>query len=129
MLDGYSEGLVLNAPGYEVRAIAEPQSDRAVRGAHEGFIESSPTNIALLRRRIPHPSLQFETIKIGEFSQTDITLGYIKGIVDPKLIERLKQRLDQIKVDEINNSGKLNNSLKTIPFQSFLLLEIQSVLM
>lgn len=119
LLDGYSEGLVLNAPGYEVRAIAEPQSDRAVRGAHEGFIESSPTNIALLRRRIPHPSLQFETIKIGEFSQTDITLGYIKGIVDPKLIERLKQRLDQIKVDEINNSGEIEQFIEDHPFSIF----------
>ena len=90
-----------------------------MRGAHEGFIESSPTNIALLRRRIPHPSLQFETIKIGEFSQTDITLGYIKGIVDPKLIERLKQRLDQIKVDEINNSGEIEQFIEDHPFSIF----------
>lgn len=119
LLDGYSEGLLLNAPGYEVRAISEPQSDRAVRGAHDGFIESSPTNIALLRRRISHPSLQFETIKIGEYSQTDITIGYVKDIADPKLIERIKQRLEQIKVDEINNSGEIEQFIEDHPFSIF----------
>ncbi|MBO0999654.1 spore germination protein [Bacillus sp. SD075] len=119
LLDGYSDGLLLNAPGYEVRAISEPLTDRSVRGAHDGFIESSPTNIALIRRRIPHPSLQFETIKIGEYSQTDITIGYVKGIAEPKLIERVKQRLDKIKVDEINNSGDIEQYIEDHPFSIF----------
>lgn len=119
LLDGYNEGLLLNAPGYEIRAISEPQSDRAVRGAHDGFIESSSTNIALIRRRIPHPSLQFETMKIGEYSQTDVTIGYIKDIADPKLIKRLKNRLNQIKVDEINNSGEIEQFIEDHPFSIF----------
>lgn len=119
LLDGYSEGLLLNSPGYENRAISEPETERAIRGAHDGFIESSSTNIALIRRRIPHPSLQFETMKIGEYTQTDIIIGYVKDLADPKLIERLKRRLNQIKVDEINNSGEIEQFIEDHPFSIF----------
>ncbi|WP_176447299.1 spore germination protein [Lentibacillus sp. CBA3610] len=119
LVDGFHEGLLLKVAGYELRAVEEPETERAVRGAHDGFNESSSINISLLRRRIPHPSLQFETIQIGEYSQRDVTIGYVKDIADPKLIERVRKRLNQINVDEINHSGKIEEAIEDHPFSIF----------
>lgn len=119
LLDGFHEGLILQVPGYEVRALEEPETEQAVRGARDGFNESSSINISLLRRRIPHPSLQFETIQLGEYSQTDVTIGYVKDIADPGLIERIKKRLNQIDVDNINHSGEIEQAIEDHPFSIF----------
>ncbi len=119
LIDGFNEGLMLVAHGYEVRAIAESQSERSVRGSHEGFIESLSNNIALIRRRIPHPSLKFKKMIVGEYSQTDISIAYVESIADPKLVEKVKQRINEIKVDEIKNSGEIEQFIEDHPFSIF----------
>lgn len=44
IVDGYNKGLVLEMEGFEVRAIAEPETEQVVRGSREGFIESTGVN-------------------------------------------------------------------------------------
>lgn len=119
LIDGYSVGLLLNDPGFEVRAISEPQSERVVRGARDGFVETIATNLALLRRRIAHPSLQFESIELGEYSQTEVVISYLDDIADNNLVEKVRQRLKQIKVDGIKNSGEVEQMIETHPFSIF----------
>jgi len=119
LVDGFDEGLCLKVAGYELRSIAEPETERTVRGPHDGFIESSGTNMALIRRRLPHPSLQFETIQIGTYSQTDVTVAFIKDIAEPKVVERVKKRLKQMKVDEVTNSGEIEQTIEDHPYSIF----------
>ncbi|WP_158591755.1 spore germination protein [Oceanobacillus halophilus] len=119
LVEGYDQGLLMNVAGFELRSPEEPETERMVRGARDGFIESISTNMALLRRRIPHTSLQFETIKIGKYSQTQIAIAYVKDITDPKLVERIKLRLHQINVDAIENSGEIEQSIEDHPFSIF----------
>ncbi|MEN1966776.1 spore germination protein [Lentibacillus sp. N15] len=119
LVDGYSHGLLLDLPAYENRSVEEPKAEQVVKGAHAGFIESSTTNIALLRRRIPHPALQFESVKIGAYSKTEITIGYVKDIADPNLVKRVKQRLHKIKLDAINSSGEIEQLIEDHPFAIF----------
>lgn len=119
LIDGQSQGILLMAEGYEVRNIEEPSSETVVRGAREGFLESIMSNMALLRRRIPHPNLIYESINIGKFSKTRITLAYMNGIVDPNLVKRIKQKLNQIKVDDISSSGQIEQYLEDNPYSLF----------
>lgn len=119
LVDGFSDGLLLKVAGYEVRSIEEPETEKAVRGAHDGFIESITTNVALLRRRIPHPSFKVRSIKIGEYSQTDVIIAYVEDIADPKLINRIKKKLNQIKVDNTFSSGEIEQSIEDHPYSIF----------
>lgn len=119
LIDGYNVGLLLKVAGYELRAIEEPDVERVVKGAHDGFIESSSTNISLIRRRIPHPSLKFETIKIGNYSQTDVTIAYIENIADQKLMKRIKSKINQIKLDSIHSSGEVEQIIEDHPYSIF----------
>ncbi|MFD1707510.1 spore germination protein [Siminovitchia sediminis] len=119
ILDGFNKGLLISIEGFEVRSIEEPVTEQAVRGAREGFIESTGVNISLLRRRISHPSLRFETMEIGKYSQTGVTIAYIKDIVDSELVQRVKQRLDEIIVDSIDSSGDIEQLIEDHPYSIF----------
>lgn len=119
MVDGYNKGLLIIADGFEIRAVAEPETERSVRGARDGFIEAIGVNLSLIRRRIRHPSLRFETVNIGEYTQTDVVIAYIKDIADPNLVERIKKRIQAIKVDDINNSGDIEQYIEDHPYSLF----------
>lgn len=119
IVDGFNKALLISIEGYEIRSIEEPETEQTVRGSREGFIESTGVNTSLLRRRIAHPSLRFETMQIGEFSQTGVTIAYLKDIVDLDLVERVKRRLDEIEVDSINSSGDIEQLIEDHPYSIF----------
>ena len=48
-----------------------------------------------------------KTIKLGRRSKTDVAYVYIKGITNPKLVEEVEKRLNQIDVDEIMETGQI----------------------
>ena len=42
---------------YPARSTAEPNVEKSVRGAHDGFVENVILNVGLIRRRIRDPRL------------------------------------------------------------------------
>jgi spore germination protein KA len=90
-----------------------------IRGPKDGFYESIGTNISLVRRRIKSPNLWVEPMKIGEVTQTDVTLMYIKGIVNDKLIHEVKERLNRIRFDSILESGYIEELIQDETFSPF----------
>ena len=119
LIDGYAQGFVLKIEGFEVRSIAEPPSEAVVKGPREGFVESIATNTALLRRRIQNPALRFESLTVGQYTKSNVTIAYIEGIADPQVIERLKARLGQIQTDSILSSGQLEQHIEDTPYTIF----------
>ena len=47
-----SEAILIDARTYPARSTEEPDSDRVMQGAHDGFVETLVMNTALIRRRI-----------------------------------------------------------------------------
>lgn len=91
--------------GYEKKAISSPMMENNVMGSQEAFTEVVRTNISLIRRRIKHPSLRFEMMQIGELSNTDVCLVYIRGRTDEKMVAKLRSDLKKIKLDCILGTG------------------------
>ncbi len=91
--------VLIDARTYPVRSIAEPESDRVMRGAHDGFVETLIFNTALIRRRIRDPRLRVMYKNVGSRSKTDIALVYIEGEADEKYVEWLSKKLDSIETD------------------------------
>lgn len=56
---------------------------------------------------------------IGEKTQTSVAVVYLKGVADPKLIDRIKQRLKSIHVDSILESGYIEQYIEDAPFSIF----------
>lgn len=119
LIDNCKTGLVINAQGSVERNIEEPSTETVVSGSKEGFVEELNTNIALLRKRIAHPKLHFHTYIIGEYSQTEVAITYVKGIADPRVVERIRKKMTEIKVDDISSSGQIEQYLAEHPHSIF----------
>ncbi len=96
----FGESVVLiDARTYPVRGVAEPESDRVMRGGHDGFVETLIFNTAMIRRRIRDPRLRVVCKNIGRSSKTDIAFVYIEGAADEKYVQWLSDKLDAIDTD------------------------------
>lgn len=119
LLDGYEQGLSIAMGGGEARQVSEPSSETVIRGPREGFTERLGTNTALIRRRIKDPNLWLEFRQIGKVTKTDVALAYIKGIVNDKVVEEVRRRLDRIDIDSILESGYIEELIQDETFTPF----------
>lgn len=107
LLEGWDQAVSCGAQGGELRAITEPTTEPSVRGPRESFVESYIVNTAMVRQRIKSPNLWLETMQLGEITQTNVGVMYVKGIVNDKLLTEVKERLGKIEVDEITGSNTI----------------------
>lgn len=89
--------ILIDSRSYPARETAEPEGDRVMIGARDGFVETLISNTALIRRRIRNPYLTMSHITIGSDSQTDVVICYMADRADIKYVEYLKKRLSQIR--------------------------------
>ena len=89
-------GIVIDARTYPARETAEPENDRVMQGARDGFVETLIFNTALIRRRIRDPRLTMYYTNLGGTSKTDVVVCYMDGVADPKYVKALKKRLGEI---------------------------------
>ena len=54
------------------RGISAPQTENALRGAMDSFVEDMQTNMGLIRRRIKDNNLWVEPLEIGRYTKTDL---------------------------------------------------------
>ncbi len=119
-VEGYSQVVLANIPINESRALAAPENESQVIGAQVAFNESLSTNVSLIRRYIKDRDLCNESIVIGKRSKTLIALLYIKGVASDEMVNTLKQRITDLKVDSVLDSSILeqlidDNSLSIFP--------------
>ncbi|WP_105203702.1 spore germination protein [Neobittarella massiliensis] len=108
LIEGLEGCIVLDTRTYPARGVDEPEKDKVLRGSRDGFTETVVFNTALIRRRIRDPKLVFEIFSVGAQSKTDVVVGYIGGKADEKLLQSLRERLQQLDVkNEIINQQNL----------------------
>ena len=106
LIDGISEALVIDVREYPVRSITEPDKDRSLRGSRDGFVETLIFNTAMLRRRIRDPRLRMEYIQVGSLSKVDLSVCYLEGIADQKLVKKLKTKLQNLDLHGISMTAQ-----------------------
>ncbi len=89
--------ILIDARTYPARSTAEPDSDRVMQGARDGFVETLVMNTALIRRRIRDPRLRMEHMTIGSSSKTDVVISYMEGAASEKLLSDIRRRLKSAK--------------------------------
>lgn len=101
IVESFNEFIVIDARTYPARSVEEPESDKVLRGSHEGFVETLVFNTALIRRKIRDPMLTMELFSVGKKSKTDIVVCYIDGKADEKKLKAVRKKLKQINVDAL----------------------------
>lgn len=98
VLDGYDEVVLIDVRTYPVRGVDEPEVDRVLRGAHDGFVETLVFNTALIRRHLRDPRLTMEYLQIGSVSKTDVVMCYMEGVASERHIKKLRDKLCSITI-------------------------------
>lgn len=106
VMDGSDEALVIDARTYPARSPDEPDTERVVRGARDGFTETLIFNTALTRRRLRDASLRMEYMQIGTRSKTDIAISYLEDVADEGLVNEIRDRLQKIEIDGLPMAEK-----------------------
>lgn len=91
------------------RGINKAQSEIAIRGSKDSFNENINTNIGLVKRRLRSNNLKSKVLFLGRESNTKTALLYMENIAEKKLVDDLYNKLKQIDIDGIIDSGYIKN--------------------
>lgn len=118
-IDGVEEATIISAEGRNYRKISEAEVETVVRGPRDSFNEVLNVNLGLIRRRIHSPNLIFESRKVGKVTQTELCIGYIKGICSSDLVNEVISRIDKINTDTILGDSYIEELINDKPFSIF----------
>ncbi len=93
--------IIIDSRTYPARDTAEPEGDKVMRGARDGFVETLIFNTALIRRRIRNPELTMSYLSIGKSSKTDVVVCYMADRADLEYVQKIKEKLKNIKTDSL----------------------------
>ena len=94
-----AQAMIIDARTYPARETAEPENDRVMRGARDGFVETLIFNTALIRRRIRDVSLTMQYHTVGKASKSDVVVAYMADRADPKLVKYITEKLESLQTD------------------------------
>ncbi len=96
-----ARAMLIDARTYAARGTAEPENDRVLRGARDGFVESLIVNTSLVRRRIRDTALTMRHMTVGRASKSDVVIAFMKGRADEKLVKYLEKKIGTLKTDAL----------------------------
>ncbi|GAB3060838.1 spore germination protein [Virgibacillus ainsalahensis] len=91
----------------EKRSLEKAETESVVVGPKVAFTESLITNLNILRWRVRSTDLVLEKIMIGERTPREARLIYLKSIANETDVNTMRQRLQDLEVDEIEDSNTL----------------------
>ncbi len=106
VVEGMPQVILIEARQYPARGPEEPDIERVVRGSRDGFTETILANTALIRRRLRDPRLRMELLTAGTRSKTDICVAYLEDVANPDLVNTIKNRIKDIKIDGLPMAEK-----------------------
>jgi Bacillus/Clostridium GerA spore germination protein len=119
LVDGMDHAFLFRSTNSIGREVTEPSTERTVRGPKEGFVEDIHTNLMLIRRKLRNPSLKVEQMTLGQQTNTQISIVYLKGIANEEIVKEVHQRLDRIDIDGILESHYIESMIKDSPRSPF----------
>ncbi len=95
------EAVIIDSRTYPARETQEPEGDRVMMGARDGFVETLIFNTALVRRRIRNPALTMHYMTVGSDSKTDVVICYMADRADPDYVDKLKKKLSAVRTSAL----------------------------
>lgn len=109
LIDNSDKFLAIETKSNENRSISPPNTEQAIRGSKDSFVENYQTNIGLIKKRIKNNNLWIKNLEIGKYTKTKVGIIYINGIVKDELVSKVYKKLKNINIDGIITSGSIKN--------------------
>lgn len=101
------------------RQTEETNTEVAIKGPRDNFIEDLTTNIALIRKRLRTNSLVLRKYTVGKRTKTEIAVLYIKDIANPDILEELEKSIKNIDIDGVFSGRQVHELLIKKPYTVF----------
>ena len=112
LIEGNPKGIVVASRGFPNRGINQADTEVVVQGSKEAFSEVFRFNTCLIRRRIRDTALKVKQSRVGRRTQTDIALMYLEGIAREQILTDVEERLKNIDIDGILDSGYIEQLIE-----------------
>jgi len=119
LVDGLSSAFSFGLAEWSQRAIEAPPGENVIRGPHEAFNETLATNLATMRRRVRSTELKTPQLTVGLVTPTPVAIVYLQNLARPGLVEEVKNRLQSVRYEQIQESGMLEELLQDQPYSLF----------
>lgn len=97
IVEGLDKIIIMDVRDYPGRSVEEPEKEKTLRGAKDGFTENLMENVAMIRRRLRSNNLIFKVFNVGTDSKSDVAVCYMKDRADMKFVKKLESALEKIK--------------------------------
>ncbi|WP_226038248.1 spore germination protein [Aquibacillus saliphilus] len=94
------------------RPLEKPERESIVIGPQAAFSESLETNLNVVRASIKSNELVAEKFTIGSRLPTEVRLTYLKSLANDEDVQTMRQRLNDLVVDDIEDSSVLSQYLE-----------------
>ncbi|WP_404452403.1 spore germination protein [Virgibacillus necropolis] len=111
-VEGSDQAYIISASNFQGRGIEKAENEISLIGSKEAFNEKVMTNISLIRKKIKNENLVFETTTISKRSKNDVFFVYVKDVVNEDLLKSVKDRVNRIDVDSIQNLAILEQHIE-----------------
>lgn len=96
----------------EKRSIEPSQSESIIVGPQLAFTESLSTNLNILRQHIISTDLVLEKIIVGNKIPREVRIAYLKSTANEVDVDTLRQRIQDLDVDELEDSTMLKHYIE-----------------
>lgn len=93
----------------------QPEDTRAeatILGPRDDFIEDISVNLSLIRKRLRTTSLVYEEFLVGKRTKTRLFLVYMDDIVNPEILNKIREKLSSISVDGLLGGTQLEELIE-----------------
>lgn len=118
-IEGQKQAFSIAVDDWKGRQVEQPSAQTVVRGPRESFTENINTNKALIRKRIRSQDLQIKSRRLGKYTQTEISIIYLKGVADDDVVKEVEKRIDKIQLDGISGSNQIEELIQDGKFSPF----------
>jgi len=94
------------------RSINSPQTEGALRGAMDAFVENIQINMGLIRRRIKDNNLWCESLEVGRYTKTKVNILYMNNVSKKEIVTYVKKLIEKIDIDGVISSGTIKNLIE-----------------
>ena len=117
--NGLAHAWVADTAKYVQRDVTRPQTELAVRGPEQAFIEVLSVQKAQLRQALGGTALRFTDLHVGRTAQNTVAVAHLAGVTNPSLVDTVVGRIQQIDVAGISTSTQVAGLIRDHPRSIF----------
>lgn len=116
ILSGESHFFTYNTAADVNRSPEETNTEIAIKGARDGFVESLETNISLIRKRLKTTDMVYTSFNVGNIAPAKVGMVYLKEKVVPEAVTTITDKLNNYSGETPAGPGELIEHLSPYKF-------------